>query len=421
MRFFLILFTLLLPLVAQEPPSVYAILQQRLLELERERDRSERAFLELQAETRPVIVALTQEKALLETRLQAVQQESLLLNSAQATAHRAAEQAGEELGAVRKELNRIQTELRTQQQEFAETLNALQREQQDLRARYQGELTDTAEREAAIKGRLADLQERISENEQAAFTLRADKEALEREALDIQGLNRQLQNDLQQAQRRESLASAQRMALESQVDQLERSLQEAEEQRSRAELERDQLAMQVHDLEQELSQLRETTVPRAQWEQLQQELDEVLSHNRDLQSLLENELARPDFAEPLARAERERDLLDAKLKTYETRLRNAEKQTRNERSHRLQVSEANASLINHIAELEAALNDLQAQGQEPAAVQEAVRKDMNILANHIRNLRNELQQQRERERVSEAQRQTLLNRIRELENGSAQP
>lgn len=421
MRFFLILFTLLLPLAAQETRSVHAILQQRLLELERERDRSERAFLELQAETRPVIDALTEEKALLETRLQAVQQESLLLNSAQATANRAAEHADKELTAVRGELNRIQTELQTQQQDFADTLNALQRAQQDLRARHQQEQTGTAERETELKGKLADLQERIAESEQAAITLQADKEALEREALDIQGLNRQLQNDLQEAQRRESLANAQRMALESRVDQLERSLQEAEEQRSRAELERDQLAMQVQGLELELNELRESTVPLAQWEQMQQELNEVLSHNRDLQSLLEKELARPDFAEPLARAERERDLLDAKLKTYETRLRDAENQTRGERARRLHVSEANRSLIKHIADLEAVLNDLQAQGREPAALQESARRDMSILANHIQSLRNELQQQRERQNASEAQRQILLNRIRELENGSAQP
>ncbi len=521
----LILALSLYPLFAQESRSVQAVLQDRLLQLEAERDRSERALLELQAETRPVIEELTREKTRLENRLEQVQRESLLLDSAQTNATRAGERAEEELEAVRLELETVREQLLSEQREFAETLNQLRTEQQRMVTEHTGERADLEAGQTALQERLEALMDQMAGTEQAAESLRAGKEALEREARDIEGLNRQLVTDLQEAQRRETLANAQLMAMQSRVEQLETSLQEALEQRSRAEQERDQMAQRVHALEIELSDLRESSVPRAELEKLQQSLDASLAGNRELQAALEQERARPDFTEDLVRTERERDLLDAQLKTLETRLQEAREHAGREEERRHQVSAANASLTDHIAGLETSLRDLQEgreqQSEEIHALQtrqeqlradlmamteqfeaaslerglyetlqvdflsvqseletrkeltaeqaEAIedlqralgasmqeversrrelealqsgdsslrsvaeqrdrleaarensRKDMRILANHIQTLRLELQQQRERQKVSDEQRQLLLNRIRDLESGSANP
>lgn len=361
MRYILssVLTLFMLGLPAQEPRTIQAVLQERLLQMEAERDRSERAYLELQAQTRPVINELTQEKQRLEEQLRHVQQENLLLDSAQETTTRASARAEQELETLQRDLEAVQAKLLEEQQEFAETLNQMRAEQQQRVSEQAEERQGLEASRTSLQERLESLLEQMAATEQSATTLRSEKEAIEQEARDIQGLNRQLEADLQESQRRESLANAQLMTLQSRVDDLQGQLQKAFEERSRAEQQRDQLAQRVHELEGELAELHESTVPRAELEQLQQSLQETLAQNQALQAALEQEQSRPDLSGDVEKIARQRDLLDAKLKTLETKLEEAEERAAREQTQRHQATEANTSLVDHIATLEESLNGLQ--------------------------------------------------------------
>jgi hypothetical protein len=381
-RYFLIpSFLCLCLLNAQETRSAAAILQERLLQMEEERDRSERAFHQLQAETRPVIEELTREKQRLQSELTQIRQTGVLLDSAQDTATRAGERAEAELAAVQRELEALQAQRLAEQREFAQTLNQLREEQRRLVEAQTGENI-----EAALRDRLDELLEQMAVSEAAAAALRAEKTELERESRDIQGLNRQLEADLQSAERRESLANAQLLALQSRVEQLQQELQEAFEQRDRAEQQRDELARRVNQLEIELEDLRESSVPRAEFEALQQSLQASLARNRELQAALEEELSRPDFTERLAQAERQRDLLDAQLKTMETRVQEAEARAAQEQNRRQDVADANISMVEHLAGLEASLRETQAERDRQA---EEIRRLRDEQAEEIRSLREQ--------------------------------
>lgn len=400
MRFLFLCLSALLALAAtaQPPASLQDILQERLRKMEAERDRSERAYLELQAETRPKLQQLTAEKESLQSRLAQLEEEQLLLDSARQTTGRAGELAQQSLQEKQQELDAVQARLLEQQQQFAETLNAL-RQQQDARLAEQTQsltrdLESAQTTQASLREQLQSLQDQMAQTEQTAETLRAEKTSLEQEARDIQGLNRQLNNDLEDSRRRESLANAQLLALQTRVEDLQDQLQKAFEDRSRAEQERDQLALRVNDLESQVNEFRENSVPRAEAERLQQALESSQAANQALQDALEEEQNRPDLSGELARTQRDRDLLDAQLKTLQTKVREAEALAAREQARFEESRAANASLVEHIARLESSRESLQAERDQQAGAIATLLDQQTKFEADLTSMASELEQAR---------------------------
>ena len=361
--------------------SVEEILLQRLEAMEAERDEAEKALLELRARTGPLINEMARERLRLNEEIDNARKQLFQLNSATSTTGEASRRAEQDLSATRERIETLEAQLETDHREFAEALNALRESERTLENALESERT-AAER----------LRERMSERQAQLEVLRNQEQTLRQERDDIQALNESLQNELQSAQRDAALSQAQLNALSSRMELLRGQMAEAYQGRDQAERERDQLAGRVQSLEDQLKTARDEGASREALERMQQEIDLARAENEMLNEALEAERRRPDLTRDLERITRERDLLDAQIKTMQTRVANAEQARQ---------------------EMELANRDLQSKLAQREAQIEANRRELETLTEEVRHGRRAQARVGELEQTNRA----LLDHLAKVEGG----
>ncbi len=148
----------------------------------------------------------------------------------------------------------------------------------------------------------------------------AQREQSAAEQSELAQLNSQLQQELRDVRRAESLATAKQAALESRLDHLQSELARQYEMRSELEQEQERLQTIIAELQARLSEAESTRVPQAELEQVPSILREALAENEKLREDLERREQIPDLREDFERVQRHRDLLQATQKTLTTRL-----------------------------------------------------------------------------------------------------
>lgn len=294
-----------------------ADLRARLATAEAERLEAERALETLRNEAGPLLDELAGEQLRLNEELDAARRQLLRVQSTTVGTQGASQQAEADLANARAQVSELETRLRREREDFAQQLNRMREERDEL------ETTGVARRAAAEQA-AAVLLNRMETTAGELEAARALSAQIAQERDDILGLNEQLQGELGTARREVELTRAQFLALEARVHRLQGELNTAQTARVRAEQERDQLARRVGTLETEVQRARENAIPPEEMEQLQEALQQAQGQNQQLEERLQAAEARPDLSTELEQAMRQRDLLEAQLKTMQTRVADAE-------------------------------------------------------------------------------------------------
>jgi len=366
MRLCMILFSIIV--LRAQGSGVREQLQNRLHLVEAERDAVQIRLLETEARTRPLVDQLTREQMRLSEELESTRKRMLHLESAGGVTDNALRRAEAELLEKSGRVEALEEQLRRESQAYEDHL-----ERERGRA---GEL----EREGEA------LEERMKATAAQLETLRAEEAQLRQEKDDISNLNRQLEEDVRQARRGESLANAQLAALISRLDLMQNQLETAYRDRSEALQEAERLTERVQGLQKELDDARASSTPNEAVERIQQALDLVQAENTFLKGELDRLRNQPDLREPLARAERDRDLLDAKLKTLETRLSETQAALSQEQSRRHELEQGARGLVERLERTEAERDVLFADMEELRGQRE---QERDAFQDEIRALREE--------------------------------
>jgi len=362
-------------LLRAQSPGLQQQLQSRVHAAEAERDAVQIRLLEMEARTRPLVEQLTREQIRLNEDLDSTRKRLLHLESAGGVTDSALRRAEAELLEKTSRVQALETELQRDRQAFEEILAGEQARAGGLEAQRNA------------------LEARMNATATQLDSLRAEEAQLRQERGDIANLNRQLEEDVRQARRGESLANAQLTALISRMNLMQNQLEEAYKDRSQALLEADRLNARVQELQKDLEAARAGSTPNQDVARIQQALELVQAENEYLKGALEQLQSMPDLREPLARAERDRDLLDAKLKTLETRLSETQASLQREQSRRRETEADNRGLQERLNQAEKGRQDLHAQLEALRQQQEEQRKlqteERTALQEQIRGYREE--------------------------------
>lgn len=389
---------LLLPPAMAQEAGIRERLQQQIEAVEAERDAVQRRLLDMEARTGPLVEQLTREQQRLHEELDQTRRRLLRLESAGGITESALRRAETELQQKAETVAALEAAQRADQQAFAEQLNQLQQTE--------------ADRTGALTEELEALRERMQARETELAAARSARELLQQERGDIQALNQQLEQDLTQARRDASLSQAQISALTNRLARMESELESAFQERSQAQEEARRLQERVAELESAIEQARAESAPAAEVERLQQALGLVNAENQFLREELERLQSLPDLREPLARSERERDLLDAQVKTLQTRLQEAHAALTEEQQRRSGIEQANLSLQAQLAELATSRDALQLSRQE---LEQELQRLQQESAQLDQQSREALTREQQRRTEVELANRSLLDRLIESE------
>jgi chromosome segregation ATPase len=384
----------------------------------RQRDEARKQLLETQSDAEMRVNALSEAQESLNRQLEENSRELLNLEAAARMSRSSVERAEEEIEARDA---RIQS-LEQQQVQNRSQLQGLQQQLQDMQATEAGHLD--------LQQDYQDLQNTLQDRDAELEALRVQRNQSAAEQAELSELNNQLQQELRNTRRAESLATAKQAALETRLSHLQSELAQQYEMRSELEQEQERLQAVIADLQNRLDLAESTRVPQAELEEVQATLDAALSENQKLREDLLSRQEIPDLRGEFTQMRRERDLLQATQKTLMTRLEEMqqtleqEQQNAEERSSDFARRELDRE--QQLAALQTMLEDQQTQyaaaerqieileggnsnleevkGQRDNLIQmrDRSRQDMKTLATHIYTLREQL--------VDSRQKQIQMNR-----------
>lgn len=376
----------------------------------RQRDEARKQLLKAQSEAQARVNALSEEKQELNRQLESSSLELMSLETVTRMSRESVKRAEEEIAARDARIQSLE-----EQQSLNQThLRGLEQQLRDMQATEAGQLElrqDFEELQQTLEKRSAELEELKAQREQSAAA-----------RSELSQLNSELQQELRDARRAESLATAKQAALESRLDHLQSELALQYELRSELEQELERLQSVIADLQTRLTEAENTRVPKAELEQVRATLQEALDENEKIREDLRNREQIPDLREDFERVQRERDLMQATQKTLTSRLDHLHQSLEKESSDNRVLREDNQQLTSQLQDEVSRGRDLEAQirtMEERSARLEEVgtqrdqllqttersRRDMKVLATHIHDLRNQLieSQKARREMVLELQ------------------
>jgi chromosome segregation ATPase len=173
------------------------------------------------------------------------------------------------------------------------------------------------------------------------------------------------------------------------------------------------LETQLADLQNELDDAMRDRVPRAEWLQMQNQLQATQAEVARLQQALDAAEARPDLKPDLDKVKRERDLLSAQNKTLNAKLAESETSLENSRATQLELQqerdnlaaslaaeqEQRQQLEQDIASLQAGLAEAEAAGITPEAL------------TSVQQLLETMQQENEELKTKVAEQQTTVDTL----------
>ncbi len=417
------------PLFAQEDQAM-EFLKAEIQRTARQRDEAQKKLLEVESLSADKIRFLSQEQLGIQKRLNQSARDKLQLESNARISQTAIKRTEAELAAREQELQALRQQQMTSRQKFEEVTRELSAKLAEAELSASNPVGEGDEKLAAEREKLRqEIQDRDRKLAEAESARQQDLQNLHK----LQNDNAQLTEQLENAKRVEALANAKLAALEFRLGNLQLELSQQYQERSDLEQEKERLQGVIQDLNERLKVAEANSVPKAQFDEISNNLEQVLAENKDLKSELSRRKQVPDLRKEYESTRKQRDLLQAKEKTLLSKVENLEQdldtarqdtrnlsvQNRRLQSQLKQEQKIREKMESEISDLESILKDAKAAGIQETDLEdvallvaemerekEAFRKDAITHRENVDLLRAELDNQNSEQ----------LEQIRDLQN-----
>ncbi|MGA0332553.1 MAG: hypothetical protein ACO3N7_00190 [Kiritimatiellia bacterium] len=414
-----------LPAAVPAQEEALEFLKAEIQRTAKQRDDAQKKLLETQTLSAEKVKVLSQEQRELQQRLNQIAREMLELRAGERMSKAAMERVERELQERENLIQNLRNQQQVSRQEFEEATRQLS----ERLAEAQMQAQESAGPEAAkLAEERETLRQQINLQEKQLMDLEAARQRDLNELSELRTLNQQLSQDLNLSRRGEALANAKLAALESRLGSLQQELATQYQERSKLEQEQERLQGIIQDLQTRLSDAENNRVPREQWEELSNTLQQAREENQALRNELSRREEVPDLRRDYEKLRKQNDLFQAKeltlrgkVEELETKLEGAQSENRQLQRQLREAQKVREQMTREISSFESILQEAKAAGiqeddlEEVALLvaemereKEALRKEALQHRNNVDLLQAELDNQNSAQRKQIKDLQVML-------------